>query len=309
QVNADIAADLPVYTDVAEQGQALRIKGLRAVFGEKYPPKVRVVSIGAPVKDLLSDPASDRWAKLSIEFCGGTHLAKTGDAEGLVIVSEEAVAKGVRRITAQTGPLAHQTQARADMLLARVGAIKGLPAEKIEAALGELTEAIGKESLPAIARAKLREGFTELQKLLKEQKKQESKASAGAAVDVARQIAETAEGDLIVAELPGGADATALRSAMDVIRKKLPGAALLLAGVSGEGADAKVALIAAVPAEKIAVGLKAGDWVKQAAQAAGGSGGGKPDMAQAGAKDVSKLPAALEAARAYAQRILAAAKA
>src|SRR5690606_8982133 len=102
-VNRDIASDLPVHWEYVPQEQALQISGLRAVFGEKYPPVVRVVSIGRTVKDLLANPADERWKDLSIEFCGGIHLAKTGDAEGFVIVSEEAVAKGVRRITALTG--------------------------------------------------------------------------------------------------------------------------------------------------------------------------------------------------------------
>ncbi|MEX0887133.1 MAG: DHHA1 domain-containing protein, partial [Phycisphaeraceae bacterium] len=83
------------------------------------------------------------------------------------------------------------------------------------------------------------------------------------------------------------------RSAMDVIRKKHPNVPLLLAGVD----DGKVALIAAVPEDRIKQGLKAGDWVKQVAQVVGGSGGGRPDMAQAGGKDPSKVDEALEVAR------------
>ena len=87
---------------VLAQEDELKINGLRAVFGEKYPAKVRVVSIGSPVSDLLADPSNGRWANLSIEFCGGTHLASTGQAEAFCIVSEEGIAKGVRRITALT---------------------------------------------------------------------------------------------------------------------------------------------------------------------------------------------------------------
>src|SRR5204862_6951475 len=101
-----IAQKLPVYAEVAPQEQALKIHGLRAVFGEKYPPMVRVVSIGVPVADLLKDPANTKWRQYSIEFCGGTHLKTTTEIEGFVITAEESVSKGIRRIVAQTGEAA-----------------------------------------------------------------------------------------------------------------------------------------------------------------------------------------------------------
>jgi alanyl-tRNA synthetase len=91
-------------------------------------------------------------------------------------------------------------------------------------------------------------------------------------------------------------DAQALRSAMDVIRKKRPDTPILLAGVKG----GKVAVNAFVPKPCIEKGLKAGDWVKAVAQVVGGGGGGKPDQAQAGGKDPSKLNEALDTARAFA---------
>ncbi len=80
-VNEGIGKKLPVYAEVAPQEQALKIHGLRAVFGEKYPPMVRVVSVGVSVKDLLENPGNPKWRDYSIEFCGGTHLANAGDAE------------------------------------------------------------------------------------------------------------------------------------------------------------------------------------------------------------------------------------
>jgi len=295
EVNDDIAADLPVYSDVASQEEALKINGLRAVFGEKYPPKVRVVSIGQPVEKLLDEPDNDAWAKLSIEFCGGTHLDKTGDAEGFAIVSQEAVAKGVRRVTALTGKAAHEATANAQQLLHRVETLKSAPQKDLETKTEQLHRAIGEHTLPLVLRQRIEAGVAELAAKVKEQQKAAGKEAESEVVDTARAIAEQAEGDVIVSAVEG-ADGKTLRAAMDVIRKKQPDAALLLGAVDGE----KCAFVAAVPKAMVDKGLKAGDWVREVAKVAGGGGGGRPDMAQAGGKDASKLDEALEAGRAFA---------
>ncbi|CAN6827368.1 unnamed protein product, partial [Brassica oleracea] len=78
------------------------IKGLRAVFGEVYPDPVRVVSIGRQVEDLSADPENDEWSSLSSEFCGGTHITNTREAKAFTLLSEEGIAKGIRRVTAVT---------------------------------------------------------------------------------------------------------------------------------------------------------------------------------------------------------------
>src|SRR4029078_7008519 len=87
-VAQQIGQKLPVYAEEAPQEQALKINGLRAVFGEKYPPMVRVVSVGVPVADLLKDPTNERWRQFSVEFCGGTHLRSTSDVEAFTITAE-----------------------------------------------------------------------------------------------------------------------------------------------------------------------------------------------------------------------------
>ncbi|HEX7009102.1 MAG TPA: alanine--tRNA ligase, partial [Phycisphaeraceae bacterium] len=278
-VNELIAHDLTVYDGEAPQEEALRINGLRAVFGERYPARVRIVSVGTPVEELIAQPSDPRWRDYSIELCGGTHLGKTGDAEGFVILSEEAVAKGVRRLVAITGEAAHRAQADAQRLLNRLEALRGaqdIAELRDRNDLVELAQEINEVALPLLARKQLNAGIGELHQLLKEDQKQRSKQVVQSVIEEARRIAQEASGGLIVARIPD-ADADALRTAMDVIRKKHPEAALLLAGVS----DGKVALVAAVPESKIKQGLKAGDWVRETAKVVGGGGGGRPDMAQA----------------------------
>ena len=299
-VNVEIAADLPVFHGNAPQEEAVKINGLRAVFGERYPPTVRIVSIGVAIEHLLQDPQQPQWQEHSVEFCGGTHLTRTGRAERFVIVSEEAVAKGVRRLTAVTGRAAEQATDEADRLQADLSALRDNEPGNLAAQIRQLSNKLSTKVIPARSRSALREALTELQKSIKTQQKQATAVAAGAVVDMARQLADQAGGNLIVAALEN-ADAQSLRTAMDVIRKKRPDAAMLLATVSGN----KVAFVASVPDDLIKQGLKAGDWVRQAAQVTGGGGGGRPDMAQAGGKDPAKLAEALEAGRTFAAKIMA----
>ena len=97
-----IHSELPVYADVVALNEASKISGLRCVFGEKYPDPVRVISVGVPVDQLLKDPSNPAWDSGSIEFCGGTHLSNTADAEDFVLFEESGIAKGIRRISAFT---------------------------------------------------------------------------------------------------------------------------------------------------------------------------------------------------------------
>ncbi len=292
-VNKDITADLPVYAQEAVQEQAIQINGLRAVFGEKYPPRVRVVSIGVPVTQLIADPEDRRWWGYSIEFCGGTHLANTGAAELFVIVGEEAVAKGVRRLTALTGQAACHATELGKRLIRQLNDLQQSPQEDRQAgAIAQLTAQLENQLLPLSAKAKLRHGLNGLQKSARDHQKQQSKKAAGAVVDQARRLADMSNGNVIVAAIDN-ADATTLRAAMDVIRKKRPETAMMLAGVSGH----HIAFVAAVPQALIDKGLKAGEWVREVARTAGGGGGGRPDMAQAGGKDPEKLDEALRVGR------------
>ncbi|MGB0768083.1 MAG: alanine--tRNA ligase, partial [Phycisphaeraceae bacterium] len=261
QVNDDIAADLEVFADHAPQQEALEINGLRAVFGEKYPAMVRVVSVGAPVHDLLAAPDSDKWSNLSIEFCGGTHLHKTGIAKGFVIIGQDAVSKGVRRLTAITGKRAHEATAQAEALLHRAESLTQAEPTILAQEIEAITKAAADQQTPLVLRGKIQSALAVLSETLKRHQKEMESEQGEAVVEVARAIAESADDSIICAKVDG-ADAKSLRTAMDVIRSKKPSAAMMLAANSGEG---KVALLASVPKDVIAKGLKAGDWVKHTA--------------------------------------------
>eukprot|EP00667_Euglena_gracilis_P003236 EG_transcript_3246 len=101
-VNGAIQQDLKVYTAEAPKDDALEIVSLRSVFGEKYLPVVRVVSVGADVPEMLKDPKNEEWWKFSVEFCGGTHLSSMGKAEKAIIVQEQAIGGNIRRVVMYT---------------------------------------------------------------------------------------------------------------------------------------------------------------------------------------------------------------
>eukprot|EP00599_Poterioochromonas_sp_BG-1_P005491 CAMPEP_0173138428 /NCGR_PEP_ID=MMETSP1105-20130129/3684_1 /TAXON_ID=2985 /ORGANISM="Ochromonas sp., Strain BG-1" /LENGTH=601 /DNA_ID=CAMNT_0014051021 /DNA_START=712 /DNA_END=2513 /DNA_ORIENTATION=- len=117
-VNDIINKQYTVSNGVIPLSQAKKIAGLRAVFGEVYPDPVRVLSIGAKIDELTSDPSNEKWKDYSIEFCGGIHLTNTADAQRFVIVEETAVAKGIRRITAVTRETARDIEKHSKQLLA-----------------------------------------------------------------------------------------------------------------------------------------------------------------------------------------------
>ena len=120
----NVSSESAVYAEGVPLAQAREINALRAVFGETYPDPVRVVSVGADVQSLIANPSSNEWVHLSIEFCGGTHLQNTRQAEAFVIVEETGIAKGIRRIVGLTRNAAQQAKARAATLLERLSGLE-----------------------------------------------------------------------------------------------------------------------------------------------------------------------------------------
>jgi alanyl-tRNA synthetase len=305
QVDKNIASpNLNVFIEEAPQEQALKINGLRAVFGEKYPPRVRVVSIGVPVRDLLADPTNPKWRDYSIEFCGGTHLSSAAEAGRFALVSEESVSKGIRRIVAVTDQSATAAWQEAETLDALIKKTKELPDAELTSAIAEITQRLTARVLPLGEKRKAQSAVSELQtrhKAWEKSNKSKSSASSVDAIAIAAQLLESApalgSAKLIVGEIPGATD-DQLRSAVDSLRKKAPSHAILLAA----GADGKVTFVAAVSDDLVAKGLKAGDWVKTTAAVTGGGGGGRPQMAQGSGKDPAKIAEALETGRSFARK-------
>jgi alanyl-tRNA synthetase len=207
------------------------------------------------------------------------------------------VAKGVRRVVGVTSGRAREAHANGELLLERLSALQ---AEKdpgvLREALTGLQRDLAERIVPAHVRHRLNGAITELQKVVREAEKAQASASGGAVMDRAAALLASARSaggiQVVVGEVPA-APVDALRGAVDWIRDKAGGAAVLLATV----VDGKVVLLAGMSKEAVARGLSAGDWIKELAPLVGGRGGGRPDMAQGGGPDPAGLAQVLERAR------------
>jgi len=294
-VNSQIEEDLEVFTAEVDQKKAREINTLRAVFGEKYPEFVRVVSIGVPVDQLLADPKNDEWMRYSVEFCGGTHVRRTGEIGRFRLIEESAVAKGIRRVVGVTGERARKAEADATALMRLFKEAAQAGEEALPQRIAEISAILAQAELPVVEKARFRKDIAHLQERSKKAARQQARAGAGdvlARADVLLESARRVGGVAIIAGDMGGASIDQLRAACDSLRGRAGSAAILLASES----DDKVILLAAMTPDVVARGIRAGDLIREIAPIVGGKGGGKPDMAQGGGPDVSKIPAVLAAA-------------
>ena len=300
-VREAIREDLSVQTGPAPLEAAKSIQGLRAVFGERYPDPVRVVAIGPAISELLADPASD-WSNRSVEFCGGTHVERTGEVDDFALLGEGSLSAGVRRVTGVVGAAAKQAHHTAKMLSNEIDEVAKTSDDQFAEALAALLKTIESATVPLSARAAIDTQLVPLRDRAKQLRKAAAAGSRDQAIDHARQLVPESAG-FVIARVDMAGDRDALMAALDTVRGNQPEAPVLLLAADLE--ENKVSIVARVPEAGIAKGLKAGDWARCAAEACGGKGGGRPDMAQAGGKDATLADAALEAARHFANERLA----
>ena len=134
-----IRKNIKVYSKDIDLKSGFKIPGLRAVFGEAYPDPVRVVVLGYDVDDITKELENPRWRSTSIEFCGGTHVVKTGDIKDFVIIEESGIAKGIRRITAITGQEAQEATRVANEFKSRLDLLETSSGNEKDAGLKALT--------------------------------------------------------------------------------------------------------------------------------------------------------------------------
>jgi len=256
RVNAEIVRNTAVTTAVRSTEEAMAA-GAMALFGEKYGDRVRVVSI----------------AGFSMELCGGTHVRATGDIGALVITEESGVAAGVRRIEALTGAGAVEwMQRQRDTLSRVVGALGTTAAQAPETA----------QKLQADAKRLARDV---------EQLKMKVALGGGSRDAEGNEDAQTIDGVKLITRKVSGLEKNALRGMSDTLRDRLGSGVVVIASEN----DGRVSLVISV-SKDLTARVKAGNLVKDLAPIVGGGGGGRPDFAEAGGKDPSRIDALLAAA-------------
>ncbi|MEA4811246.1 MAG: alanine--tRNA ligase [Anaerolineaceae bacterium] len=260
-VNRLILGEHPVIKSIESLAEA-KAKGAMALFGEKYGETVRTIQVGNPA--------------VSYELCGGTHVDNAGEIGSFFITGEMSVSAGMRRIEAVTGDGAYAfARARLNLMTETANALQTSPAD-VPSRL---------ESLQTSLKNKEKE-ISALQSKL-------AQAAFSAKLDSLNEM----NGVRFITGIVPEATPGALRELVDQFRQKHPSGLIAL----GSAVDGKPTLIAAVSPDLIARGLKAGELIKDLAAIIGGGGGGKPELAQAGGKDPSKLSDALETVQAYIQ--------
>jgi alanyl-tRNA synthetase len=256
-VNAEVRANAAAETRLMKYDEAVAA-GAMALFGEKYDEEVRVLRVGG----------------FSTELCGGTHASRAGDIGLFRIVSEGGIAAGVRRIEAVTGEGALEFVVETDHKLRDVAGVLKATRDDVEDKVRQLVE--------------------RSRRLEKEVAQLKDKLASGRGHDLAADAA-TIGGVKVVATKVEGADAAALRNAVDQLKNKLGSAIVILGSVDSAG---KALLIAGVTAD-LTGKVKAGELVNFVAQQVGGKGGGRADLAQAGGTQPENLDTALASVAAW----------
>lgn len=276
--NDFIARDVGVFSQDMDLEAAYKIPGLRAVFGESYPNPVRVVSLEFDTAEMAKDLENPQWRRTSVEFCGGTHVKRTGEIGRLVITEEGGIAKGIRRVTAVTGEEAVAVTRTADEAAARLAAIEqvGDQAAK-DAQLKAFSVELARMDMSVLRKDALKQRFAKTRKELDTALKAKSAADLKAAQEaVSGYFAEHPDARVYVAKLDVGANSKALQSGIAAARKADKPVYLF----SRDAASGKTIYSNFVPKAALGAGLDAVEWNKAISEKLQGRGGGKPDGAQ-----------------------------
>ncbi|HEV2205655.1 MAG TPA: DHHA1 domain-containing protein, partial [Candidatus Acidoferrales bacterium] len=269
QVNEHIVKDLELRTDIMNIDEALS-SGALAFFGDKYPEaNVRVVTI-----------SDSTWPRgfYSKELCGGTHVARTGEIGIVKITSESSTAAGVRRIDAISGDRGLAEYQRALATLRSAATLLNTNEDELLAAIERQLETT-----------------RQLEKQLDTLKRKSAGSQAQDLLEGVRKVKDVS----VVAAKVSGVDRENLRQMVDTLRQKLGSGVVVLASAD----DGKVALITGVTKD-LTPKLHAGKIVQEIAKMVGGSGGGRPDLAEAGGKDPSGIDQALATVYPLIERML-----
>ncbi|XP_055839857.1 alanine--tRNA ligase, cytoplasmic [Episyrphus balteatus] len=305
--------NVPIYAKESSLKVAKSIRGLRSVFDEVYPDPVRVISFGVPVEDLEANPDSEAGEKTSVEFCGGTHLRRSGHIVDFVISSEEAIAKGIRRIVALTGPEAVKALKKTESFENEINSLKtiidadkeGKSSKDHVKKIVELTEAISQALIPHVKKDEMRNVLKNLKKTLDDKERAVKAAVAVTVVEKAKEICQAnVNTPVIVQQLEAFNNTKALDAALKQVRALSPETSAMFVSVDVD--SKKIFCLTSVPKGAVEKGLKANEWVQHISTTLGGKGGGKAESAQASGPNYDKVDEVLKLASEFAKTKLGA---
>ncbi|XP_047317942.1 alanine--tRNA ligase-like [Impatiens glandulifera] len=300
-VNEQIKAEMDVSSKEASLADAKRINGLRAVFGEIYPDPVRIVAIGKKVEDILANPESNEWTSISAELCGGTHISNTREAKAFALLSEEGIAKGIRRVTAVTTYPAFKAIDLAVSLEREVVEASKSEGSLLEQNVTSLNHLVESATIPAARKADLKSKLSVLQSQVIKAKKKIAEENIQKAIKAAAETAEAAASEgksFCISYVDVGYDTTALREAVFKCMEKNIAVMVFSTVVSSN----KALVCAGVPEEvDIWKNLKVVEWLEEALKPLKGKGGGgKGGLAQGQGSEISNLEEAMKLANSFA---------
>ena len=239
-----IRQNCPVFTKDVQLTLAREITGVRAVFGETYPDPVRVVSVGIPLEDILKNVKDERWGKISIEFCGGTHVRSTADIKDLVITEESGIAKGIRRIIAVTGEDAHTVQRVADEFSERLQKLEGmLVSPKLEQEVKSIKLELDALTISAIRKSEFRQRVEKITRDILDHQKKMQKEESKKALDAVTEHFKKHEKDAsAVIRLPVSGNSKIVADVIKHIQSKMKEKSVYVLAADGEdaGTDGRV---------------------------------------------------------------------
>ncbi|XP_057327123.1 alanine--tRNA ligase, cytoplasmic [Microplitis mediator] len=296
-----------IFARESKLGLAKTIQGLRAMFEETYPDPVRIVSMGVPIDELEKNPLGPSAMVTSVEFCGGTHLHYTGHIKNFVIASEEAIAKGIRRIVGLTGPEAAKALNKAEILQNRLNTIEKNMADDKEFKytkehtknILELLNDVSQATIAAWKKDTLRNTLNGMKKTLDDRERQAKAAVATSVLEKATLIIEDKIGTpVLVEEFQAYNNTKALDAALKKVRTLSPGTSALFFTIDED--TKKIFALASVPKDAVQKGLTANEWIQAIVPLMGGKGGGKAEAAQASGPNFSCLKEAIKLAKEFA---------
>ncbi|KAK8072132.1 alanyl-trna synthetase [Apiospora saccharicola] len=304
--NSYIQQNCKIYSKEVDLDLAKQINGVRAVFGETYPNPVRVVSVGIDVDMLLETPENPEWRKVSVEFCGGTHVDQTGIIKDLVIVEESGIAKGIRRMVAYTGDAAHAVQREALEFGKRIDRVEAMSfGPEKESEVKQTTMDLNNLVVSAVTKEDLKTRFNKVVKAVVDEQKKRQKAESKTALDaVTAHFAkdENKDSNYFVGQLPISANTKAISEVMNHFKSKDKAKTVYLFG--GSPAEGAVVHGVYVGTDLSSKGVTAEQWSAAVSEVVGGKSGGKEPTRQGQGTKAEKLDEAVETARKWLEEKL-----